>query len=243
MKVAYTLAGSIYQPFDIELALQCAEAAAKQFGKQVRIVLETKHQYPVLNGVNNLAVKGNSFTFRSIHGGIETRLQYKDAKGDVIITVCPSIQLLQKLQDSGVSVLFVVPEMTASSNVYHWLDLYSAMDIKSRQTIQGIKIPAPGVIRAIGYLKDYCKRMNVDLTHATVYTGELADVANTLKKQGITANYEETLKYCLQRDLSYAEGCIVAKAFSQQSMLKMRGTPNFQAYWNMINDPKWEQIP
>lgn len=243
MKVAYTLAGSIYQPTDIELALQCAEAAAKQFGKQVRIVLETKHQYPVLNGVNNLTVKGNSFTFGNIQGGIETRLQYKCAKGDIIITVCPSIQLLQKLQDSGVSVLFVVPEMTASSNVYHWLDLYSAMDIQSGQTLQGIKIPAPGVKRAVGYLKDYCIQGTVDLTHTTVYTGVLADVANTLKKQGITAICEEVLKYCLQRDLSYAEGCIVAKAFSQQSMLKMRGTPNFQAYWNMIDDPKWEQIP
>ena len=77
-------------------------------------------------------------------------------------------------------------------------------------------------------------------TNVPVYTGELADVANTLKKQGLVADYEEVVKYCLHRGLSYAEACIVAKAFSQKSMLKMRGNPDFNAYWNTINDPKWD---
>lgn len=38
-----------------------------------------------------------------------------------------------------------------------------------------------------------------------------------------------------------AEVCIVAKAFSQKSMLKMRGKPNFNVYWQAINVQKWEQ--
>ena len=83
MNVAYTLAGNIYQPSDIEIAMQFAESASKQFGKSVRVLLESKAQYPVLSGVNNLAVSGNSFTFRSIQGSIETRLRFNGAKGDI----------------------------------------------------------------------------------------------------------------------------------------------------------------
>ena len=129
MKVVYTLASNIYQPSDIERALLCAETAAHQMGKAVRIVLESKAQMPVLN---------------------------------------------------------------------------------------------------------------VLLTSVPVYTGEIADVANTLKKQGIVPDYEEVLKYCLYRGLSFDEACVVAKAFSQRSLLKMRGNPNFGLYWNNINESKWE---
>lgn len=243
MKVVYTLAGNYYQPSDVELAMQCAEAASQQSGKAVKVLLESKAQYSVLSGVNNLAVNGNLFTFGSIQGSIETRLQFKGAKGDTAVTVCPSIQLLQKLQDSGIGLLVVVPEMTASTDIYHWLDLYSAVDIQSGQPLQGIGSPAQGVMRAVGFLKDYSLRINVPLTSVPVYSGEIADVANTLKKQGLIANYEEVVKYCLYRGLSYAEACLVAKAFNQKSMLKMRGNPNFSIYWQNINDPKWEQMP
>lgn len=176
-------------------------------------------------------------------GIIETRLQYKGAKSEIILTVCPTLQLLQKLQDSGVSLLIVVPEMTASTDVYHWLDLYSTMDIQSGNFLQGIASPVSGVMRAVGYLKAYSLRMNVLLTSVPVYTGEIAAVANTLKKQGIVADYEEVLKYCLFRGLSFDEARVVAKAFSQRSLLKTRGNPNFGLYWNNINDPKWEQNP
>lgn len=243
MKVAYTLVGNYYQPSDIELAMQCAEAAAQQSGRAVMVLLESKAQYPVLIGVNNLVVNGNSFTFNSIQGNIETRLLFKSAKDDIIVTICPTIQLLQKLQDAGISLLIVVPEMMASTDIYRWLDLYSAMDIQSGQPLQGICLPAKGVMRAVGYLKGYCERMTTCLTSAPVYTGELADVANTLKKQGIVADYEEVVKYCIFRGLSFAEAGVVAKAFCQKSMLKMHGNPNFNAYWQIINVQKWEQMP
>ena len=243
MKVLYTLAGNYFQPSDVELAMQCAEAASQQSGKAVRVLLESKVQYPVLSGVNNLVVNGNSFSFGSIKGSIETRLQYKGAKGDTVVTVCPTLQLLQKFQDAGIDLLIVVPEMTASTDIYHWLDLYSAVDIQSGQPLQGIGSPAQGVMRAVGFLMDYSLRINVPLTSIPVYSGEIADVANTLKKQGLIANHEEVVKYSLYRGLSYAEACLVAKAFSQKSMLKMRGNPNFSIYWQNINDPKWEQMP
>lgn len=243
MNVAYALTGNYYQSSDIELAMQCAESTSQQLGKSVRVLLESKAQYPVLSGVNNLAVSGNSFTFKSIQGSIETRLQFKGARGDIIVTVCPTIQLLQKLQDAGVSLLVVVPEMIASVDIYHWLDLNSAMDIQSGQSLQSIGLPVHGIMRAIGYLKDYSQRMGVSLTSISVYSGELADVANTLKKQGVVAVYEEVVKYCLYQGLSYAEACTVARAFSQKSMLKMRGTPDFNAYWKNVNDPKWENMP
>ena len=53
MKVVYTLASNIHQPSEIERALLCAETAAHQMGKAVRIVLESKAQMPVLNGVKH----------------------------------------------------------------------------------------------------------------------------------------------------------------------------------------------
>ena len=240
MKVVYTLASNIYQPSDIERALLCAETAAHQMGKAMKIVLESKAQMPVLNGVNGLTVKGNTFSFINIQGIIETRIQYKGAEGEIILAVCPTLQLLQKLQDSGVSLLIVVPEMTVSTDIYHWLDLYSAMDNQSGILLQGIASPASGVMRAVGYLKDYSLRMNVLLTSVPVYSGEIADVANTLKKQGIVANYEEVVKFCLTRGLSYSEADILAKAFSKKSLLATRGTTDYDLYWQSINDSKWD---
>ena len=206
----------------------------------MKIVLESKAQMPVLNGVNGLTVKGNTFSFINIQGIIETRIQYKGAEGEIILAVCPTLQLLQKLQDSGVSLLIVVPEMTVSTDIYHWLDLYSAMDIQSGNILQSIASPVSGVMRAVGYLKDYSLRMNVLLTSVPVYSGEIADVANTLKKQGIVANYEEVVKFCLTRGLSYSEADILAKAFSKKSLLATRGTTDYDLYWQSINDSKWD---
>lgn len=242
MKVEYTLAGNYYQPSDIELAMQCAEAEAQQLGKSVRLLLESKSQFPVLNGVNGLTVKSNTFSFNSIQGNIETRLQYQYANGDVIVTVCPTIQLLQKMQDSGVSVLIVVPEMDVNvcQDIYHWLDLCSATDIKTGVTMSGIGLPAPSIKRAIGYLIDFCQRMTVDLTHFSIQTGVMADIVNTIKKQNITANYDDVVKYSLLRGLSVAEADILAKAFCQKSLLKTRGCPDYDLYWKTIDDPKWE---
>ena len=73
-----------------------------------------------------------------------------------------------------------------------------------------------------------------------VYSGEIADVANTLKKQGIVANYEEVVKFCLTRGLSYSEADILAKAFSKKSLLATRGTTDYDLYWQSINDSKWD---
>ena len=100
-------------------------------------------------------------------------------------------------------------------------------------TIDGMKV----WLQALGY-SDAIKDATIN-----VILHELADVANTLKKQGVIAVYEEVVKYCLFRGLSYDEACIVAKAFSQKFMLKKRGTPDFNAYWKNVNDLKWENMP
>lgn len=243
MEVFYTIKGEIYEPTDVTLALQCAEAAFKQYGWPVRTLIETLQQKDVFCGVQGFSEQGsNLFKFNSINGEITTRRQYQAGRDEIIVTVCPTIQLLQMLQQDTkhIKALIVVPEMKSCADIYHWLDLNSATDIQSRATLNGIGLPSSGVKRAIGYLMDYCQRMDVDMTHTPLYSGEIADVANTLKMNGITANYEEVVKYCLKRDLSYNEAEILAKAFSQKSPLAMRGKPNYDLYWQNINDSKWE---
>lgn len=245
MKVFYTLKGNTYNAADVELALKCAEAASKQYGWPVRALIETLQDKGVFSGVGNFEEKGlNKFKFNSITGEITSRRQFQGGAGEIIVAVCPSIQLLQTVQRNStrIKVVIVVPDMDASVNqdIYHWLDVNSAIDIQSSHPLQGIHLPVAGVKRTIGYLIDYCQRMNVDLTHTTVQTGAMADVVNTIKKQGITANYDEVVKYSLQRGLTYAEAEILAKALCQRTLLKTRGCPNYDAYWKAIDDPKWE---
>jgi len=240
MKVAYTLAGSYYQPSDIELAMQCAEAAAQQLGKPVRILLEGKAQYPVLTGVNNLSVNGSSYQFRTIQGNIETRKQFNGAKGYIIVTVCPTIQLLQKLQDAGISLLFVVPEMTASTDIYHWLQLHSANNLMTGQEITGIA-PCPSEMnRAIGYLKDYSRKFGVDLTHTTIQVRSLAIVANTLKTYRITSNPDSIYRQALLQGLTHAEADILVKYFMKKGIHPNTTNANYANYWHTLQDPQWE---
>lgn len=245
MKVFYTLKENSYNAADVELALKCAEAASKQYGWPVRALIETLQDKGVFSGVQDFEEQSsNKFKFNSITGEITSRRQFQGGAGEIIVAVCPTIQLLKAVQQNStrIKLLIVVPDMDASVNqdIYLWLDLNSAIDIRSSQPLQGIHQPAAGVKRAIGYLIDYCQRMNVDLTHTTVQTGVMADVVNTIKKQGITANYNEVVKYSLRRDLTFAEAEILAKAFCQRTLLKTRGCPNYDAYWTSIDDPKWE---
>lgn len=245
MKVFYTLKENIYNAADVDLALQCAEVASKNYGWQVSALIETQAQKCVFVGVPNFTFSGtNRFKYNSITGDIITRRQYKGVACEIIVAVCPTIQLLQAVQQNSMQIqlLIVVPEMDANAcrDIYHWLDLYSAFDIQSGQSLQGIHQPAVGIKRAIGYLIDYCHRITVDMTHTPLYTGEIADVANTLKERGIIANYEEVVKYSLTKGLSYNESEILAKAFSQKSHLKMRGIPNYDRYWQNINDSMWD---
>lgn len=245
MKVFYTLKGNAYDAADVELALKCAEAASRQYGGPVRALIDTLQDKGVFSGVQNFKEQGsNKFKFNSITGEITSRRQFQGGAGEIIVAVCPTMSLLNDVQNNAtrIQLLIVVPDMDASVNqdIYHWLDLNSATDIQSCQPMQGIHLPALGVKRAIGYLIDYCQRMTVDLTHTTVQMGVMADVVNTIKKQGITANYDEVIKYSLQRGLLFAEAEILAKAFCQKTLLKTRGCPNYGVYWKSIDDPKWE---
>lgn len=246
MKVFYTLKGKIYNAADVELALKCAEAASQQYGWPVRALIETLQQKVVFAGVQGFSWSGSSqFKYGSVTGHVTTRRQFQGGAGEIIVAVCPTIQLLQAIQQNStrVQMLIVVPEMDSNAcrDIYHWLDLNSATDIQSGNTMQGVHLPATGIQRAIGFLMDYCQRNTVDMTHTTIQTGVMADVVNTIKKQGIAANYDEVVKYSLQRGLPNAESEILAKAFCQKSLLKKRGCPDYDEYWKAINDPKWEK--
>lgn len=156
--------------------------------------------------------------------------------------MCPTIQLLQKIQDHStvIELLIVVPEMKSDVDVFEWLDLYSAKDITSMVALNKIGLPVTDIKRAINYLQDYCKRNTVDLTHISVQTGEMADVVNAIKKQRLWANDKEVVKYCLQKGLQYSEAVILAKAFIKKTLLPMRGCPDYNLIWMTINDPKWD---
>lgn len=246
MKVFYTLKGNIYNAADVELALKCAETVSQQYGWPVRTLIETLQDKGVFSGVQDFKEQGsNKFKFNSITGEITSRRQFQGGTGEVIVAVCPTIQLLQATQQNStrIKLLIVVPDMDASVNqdIYHWLDLNSATDIQSGQFLQGIHEPVTGIKRAIGYLIDYCQRFTVDLTHTTVQNGVMVDAVNTIKKRGIVANCDEVIKYSPQRGLTFAEAEILAKAFCQKNLLKTRGCPDYDEYWKSINDPKWEQ--
>lgn len=245
MKVFYTLKGNIYNAADVELALQCAEAASTQYGWPVRALIETLQQKVVFAGVQGFSWCGSSqFKCGSITGDVTTRRQFRGGAGEIIVAICPTIQLLQatQLYSTRIKLLVVVPEMDYSvcPSIYHWLDLYSATDIQRKTTMNGIGIPVTGIKRAIAFLMDYCQQYGIDITHLSVQTGKMTDVVNTIKKQGIIANNEEVVKFCLQRGLSYSEADILAKAFSTKSLLATRGNPDYDLYWQSINDPKWD---
>lgn len=241
--VFYTLQGQIYDAKDVERALQLAEAASTKYGWPVRALIETLAQKNMFIGVSGFTFQGsNQFRFNSISGAITTRKQFQSGLSEVIVVVCPTIQLLQKIQyhSTNIELLIVVPEMKSDADVYEWLDLNSAKDITSGVALNNIGLPATGIKRAINYLLDYCKRNTVDLTHYSVQTGEMADVVNTIKKQGLTANNKEVIKYCLQKGIPYIEAEILAKAFTRRTLLPTRGCPSYALIWNSINDSKWD---
>ena len=191
-----------------------------------------------------MTITDKHFAFRGITGEIATRRSFQGVNGEILVVICPTIELLQKMQQyQGIGLAIVVPEMKTSSDIYYWLDLNSATDIQTGATLSGIGLPVVGIKRAIGFLKDYCMRLGVKLTEIALWTGEIADVANTIKKQKIFAGYDEVVKYCLQRGLTIEEAELLAKAFCQKKPLKMRGCPDYGTYWKAINDPKWEHMP
>lgn len=245
MKVTYILQGEIYEAKDIEVAMQCAEAAFANNGMPVRVLVETQAQYDVLIGVRGLTrPDAKHFKYNSISGEIVTRKQFQGTKGEILIVICPTIELLQKVQQyPEINMVIVVPEMKSNIDIYHWLDIFSATDIQNGVVLSGIGLPADGIKRAIGYLMNFCMKHTVDMTHLSVQTGEMADVVNTIKKQNIKADYDEVIKYCILRGLKYSEAEVLAKAFCQKSLLKTRGCPNYDAYWHDINVDMWESMP
>jgi len=244
MKVYYTLKEQAYEAKDIELAMQCAETASINNGWPVRALIETLAQKDVFIGVSGFTFQcSNQFRYGSISGAVTTRIQFQTGAGEILVAVCPTIQLLHKIQSYStcIEMLFVVPEIKSDTKIYTWLDLNSAKDLESGAVLSGIGLPVKGIKRAINYLQDYCKRNTVDLNHITVQKGEMTDVVNAIKKQGLSVNDKEVVKYCLQKRLQYSEAVILAKAFAQKTLLQTRGCPNYDIIWNTINDSRWDK--
>ena len=192
MKVFYIQSAKYYQPADVLSALKCAEAAAKQTTAEVKVLLEPGAADNVFAGVDDGEFDGTSCKYDTISGEITTPRKYKNTMDEIVISICPTKQILEKIQKSEhVLAAIIIPDNPQDDNVYHWLDLYTAVDIQNGSVLNGIGQPAEGIRRAVGFLQNYSLRYTVKLTDIAVWTGEIADVANTIKKQGIVGNFEE----------------------------------------------------
>lgn len=239
--VFFHLAGQIYEPTDIEDALRAIEAMANSTHLPVRIAIEAGVQLNTLIGVKNLSYTKASFQFNSIKGDIVTRRAIRAAGPEIILTVCPTEKLLQSFQSfPEVKVVFVIPDNSSDQPIYHWLQLHSAKNLITQQDLQGIAPCSQEMNRAIGYLKDYSRKLNVDLTHTSIQYGILAIVANTLKKYHITSSPDSIYKQALQRDLLHSEAEVLVKYFMHKSLFPDNTNANYANYWQTLQDVQWE---
>lgn len=239
--VYYNLAGQAYVPSDIEDALGAIETLANSSNLPVRIAIESSAQLTTLIGVKGLSTTNKTFQYNTIKGDIVTRRAISVAGPEIILTVCPTDKLLESFQSfPEVKAVFVIPDNSLDQPIYHWLQLHSAKNLITQQDIQGIA-PCPQEInRAIGYLKDYSRKLNVDLTHTSIQCGCLAIVANTLKKYRIISTPDSIYKQALLRDLLHSEVEILVKYFMQKSMFPDNTNANYANYWQILQDVQWE---
>jgi len=239
--VYYNLAGNFYSPSDIEDALKIIEPLANNTNLPVRIAIESNYQLDTLIGVTDLTYTKNTFQYHSIQGKIVTRRNMGPLGAEILFVICPTEKLLQSFQSyGGVQAVFVVPDMDSDQPVYHWLQLHSAKNLKTGLEITGIA-PCPSEMnRAIGYLKDYSRRLGVDLTHTSIQQGSLAIVANTLKTYHITDNPDTIYRQALLRGLSHAEADVLVKYFMKKVLYPNTTNANYTNYWQTLQDSQWD---
>ena len=239
--VFYNLDGNIYVPSDIEDALKIIESLVNKTNLPVRIAIETNAQLNTLIGVTDLTYTPNAFQYHNIQGRIVTRRTITPVGPEIILTVCPTEKLLQSFESlPEVQAVFVIPEMDSDQPIYCWLQLHSAKNFKTGQEIQGIIPCPPEMNRAIGYLKDYSRRLNVDLTHTSIQQGILAVAANTLKVHHISSNPDTIYRQALLRDLSHAEAGVLVKYFMKRSLYPNNTNANYDNYWQDFQNPQWD---
>ena len=239
-KVFYRLAGNYYNATDIKHCLDLASAMFLQDSSLVfTIYLISNSQLSALMGVQGLTYDNTSFSYGNITGRIETERTYAPKQGrEVVLAICMlDEKTLCKIENSpSIYSMFVVPEMPGY--IDHWLQLHSAYDISSSspQPIAGIPTCTVELKRTIGYLKDYTRKLNVDLTHTSIQQGMLQSVFNAFKSNAADVHYDEVYAESLRRGLSHQEAEILAKAFSRKTSYPNTTITN----WIYINDPQWE---
>lgn len=243
MKVFYIQSEKYYQPADVRLALKCAEAAMKQTKAEVKVLLEPGAADNVFAGVDEVEYDGSSFKYDKISGEITTPRKYKNTKDEILISICPTRQILEKIQNSEhVLVAIIIPDNPQENDVLHWLDLNSAIDINTQKPLAGISDVPKEIKRAVGYLKDYCLQFGVNLKHTSVVEQELVRVGNTLVKDQINATVDMVVKHCLSRGLCCEEAKNVAKAFCRATIKPTSLVVDYDAYREKLDDPKWEIV-
>lgn len=240
-KVYHRLAGNYYDASDIKHCLDLASVMYQQYPDLVfTIYLISNHQLDTLIGVKGLTYTKDSFTYANIHGTIETAQNYKTKQSrEVVLAICmlDEKSLINIQESPSLFCLFVVPEMPGYLD--RWLQLHSAFDISTATIKSYPEVPSCPVElkRTIGYLKDYTRKTNVNLTYTPIQHGILRSVSNAYKVNAPMVQFDEVYAECLRRDLSHKEAEIVAKAIS-------RATPFIGATitrWDAINDPHWEK--
>lgn len=241
-KVFHQLAGEIYNASDIEHCLKLAEAIKVEQPQMVfTIYIVSNNQLDTLIGVPGLTVNGNAFTYGNISGAIETERTYsKKNQPETVLAICfLEEKSLVKIQSSpSINCMFVVPEMPGY--IDHWLQLHFADDITTDpiQPFHGIPSCPQELKRAIGYLKDYTRRLDVDLTHTSIEKGVLQATFNAYRANAPKVTYDQIYAEALRRDLTHAEAEILAKTFSRSTSFPGANTTQ----WSAINDPNWETI-
>lgn len=239
-KVFHQLAGDIYNASDIEHCLKFAEDIRTQYPQMVfTIYIVSNNQLNTLIGVTGLTVSGNTFTYGNISGVIETERTYsKKNQLETVLAICIlEEKSLVKIQSSPtIKCMFVVPEMPGYLD--HWLQLHSADDITTNpvQSFHGIPTCPQELKRAIGYLKDYTRRLDVDLTHTSIQKGVLQAAFNAYRANAPKVTFDQIYAEALRRDLSHVEAEILAKTFSRTTASSGATVTD----WDAINDQNWE---
>lgn len=241
-KVFHQLASEYYSPVDVKHCLDLAvEIHKSETDLVTTIYIATKQQFDVLIGVDGLSYNSTSFRYGDIQGLIQTERTYapKD-QPEIVLAVCMAEERsLIKIQDApSVRCVFVIPEM--AKQLEHWLQVHSAYDISkgSCEPFPGIPSCSVELKRSIGYLKDYTRKLNVDIEHTSIQMGVMRSVFNAFLYQGNRASHDEIYAEALRRDLSHAEADVLSKAFSRSTAFPNSRTTT----WEAINDPRWEAI-
>lgn len=239
-KVFHQLASSYYTHEDIKHCLDLAVAIHDSEPDTLTTVYIANSQcIDTLAGVDGLSYNSTSFRYVDIQGLIQTERTYTPKnQPEIVLAVCMADERsLIKIQDSpSIRCVFVVPEMPNQLN--HWLKVHSAYDISNGECEPFPEIPGCSMElkRSIGYLKDYTRRLGVNLEHTSIQMGVMRSVFNAFLHQGNRASRDEIYTEALRRDLSHTEAEVLSKAFSRSTAFPNSST----TVWDAINDSRWE---